>query len=154
MPIVRVRYNAESLIDEVEMALVFEDHDPVDHIRLFGQILQQIVSAALHAPPDGELRPDHIEVLFEEFGPHDVASADVFIDIEAMRYPARADNLDERKRWIMDALHALFSSLIVSVWLKMVEAAYGSDIEDSPTTADFDMSMLAALKRCRELLEA
>ena len=147
MPLVKVRYDAKYLENVVEEALS-KDHAPVDKVRLFGKVLQQIVSAALHAPPDGELRPDHIEVFFEELGPHDVTQAKVLIDIEAMNYPARAANRDERRVQIIDALHELFSDLFVSVWLKMVKASWGSDYEDSPSTADFDMSMSAAIERC------
>ena len=152
MPIVVVRHKPERLLDEIEKALS-KNHGSVDQIRLFGEVLQRLVSAALHAPPDGELRPDHIEVFFQAIGPHDITLTDVFLDIEAMNYPARADNLDERVEWIIAALNELFTSLFVSVWVKPVEAVYGSDIEDSPTTADFDMSMEAALERCRKLLE-
>lgn len=113
MPMVRIYLTSE----------MFEDDKLLAAIR-------PIVAEALICPDfDGviaDLDPDaDIEVFLHEIEPEDHANADIMLDIEAIAYPERVANRNQRAETIRSRIQSLLEPVeTVAVWLKTVDASW------------------------------
>lgn len=97
------------------------------HLRLLIAELPEAVSSALNIPdnPDAEVRPEHIEVFLEESCPsldryHD---RDFRVRIEAMYFPERAADLQERIKRIESAILNTLGTARFYIWVVLPAAA-------------------------------
>lgn len=79
MPIAHVRYKLRQQGHVLQLSTV----------AALGPALQSAVANRLSCTGDGELTPDHVEVVFDEGSPFDVGDFQVFIDVEANHFPLR-----------------------------------------------------------------
>lgn len=98
MPLVTVRFNKELLSEEL---LVREG---------LVEILRESVAGSLHVKginKKAHLTPEDIEIRFQPHGEFDVGTDPLQIVVEAMHFPERAANLEERHESIHDELRPL-----------------------------------------------
>ena len=105
---------------------------------------EEIVPAGLNSK-QGPLTPGSIE--FIPMIVEDGLTSEVVIDIEALDYEDRAENIEDRAEAMKNALNAIFPDVWFTVFPKLVKAGWSSDIED-PKFVD-DMSIEAAIERYR-----
>ena len=110
--------------------------------QLLQYACEEIVPAGLNSK-QGPLTPGSIEFIpmIVEHG----LTSEVVIDIEALDYEDRAENIEDRAEAMKNALNAIFPDVWFTVFPKLVKAGWSSDIED-PEFVD-DMSMENAIKR-------
>lgn len=96
-------------------------------IRGLVRSLPDIVAKALSVPnTEGELTSSEIEVKFEKFGPLDIHTKDVEIMIWANDYPARKEDLDERRKRIVGEVEKhLWRDTTFFVWVLLQPGSFG-----------------------------
>jgi hypothetical protein len=99
----------------------------VNQLRL---ALKQLVASALHTE-QGPLGPGGITFFADPMGPHDDCATKVFVDIEAYDVPDRGP-AEARSDAIRLALRELFPNLTFSIWVKLENAGWSSDVNDPP----------------------
>jgi hypothetical protein len=91
MPLVRVRYASEIAFPR-----------PLSEL---GALVRSSVASILDCDdPGGHLTPIENEVFFERYSDADQSEFDLFVDIEAVRFPSRAADLNARVRRLGHAI--------------------------------------------------
>lgn len=141
MPVVTIRYDEEFVADEL--------------LGTLPGITQVLVAAGLHVDPrdgEGQLMPDDVEVFMLPTGPYDLPSCDITVAVEAMRYPARLANLQQRTEAIQRALDDLYPQVTVSVWITLHDAGWASSAGESPRDDAMDKVMADAISRAQAVI--
>ncbi len=113
MPEVRVRYNK---------AVV--DSDTIVRMR---SLLPTIVAERLACEdPGGGLMPNKVVVSFEQYGSFDRHSESIEVIIDALEFPKRLENIDERNRKISEEMRKIMISRGISycVWTRLHKGAF------------------------------
>lgn len=123
MPLVRIRY--KPFLEPVRST-----HDCL--VNLTGVWRAGIAEALSCGDPGGHLNADEIEIYLDPAMPGDENTPEVSVDIEAMYYPARKANHQQRADKIREMFLGWFVPLMmppptIGVWLKLVNAAWSGD---------------------------
>lgn len=121
----------------------------VEHRHQLFLAARQIVAAGLHCDGDeGSLQPGDIEFRFHELSNADYASVDIVVEVNAVGYPERRENINRRSSGMRDSFAELFPMYTFAVAVSFGLASWSSKETDDSEVVD-DMSMDAAVSRAR-----